>query len=141
MLRPNHPYLTWHLDVDSNGADVASGINLGSVHPFTFYVSWVQNDVNQFGLYLLCLVPLANEMTGITAFLCMLVLWSTLSTLLVAVLFRTSPLTRMANLSRHNTQQERTDFSNAFLMPTKTRPTCSHCTLCPQHCCQVDTQF
>lgn len=61
MLRPNHPYLTWHLDVDSNGADVASGINLGSVHPFTFYVSWVQNDVNQFGLYLLCLVPLAIE--------------------------------------------------------------------------------
>ena len=60
MLRPNHPYLTWHLDVDSNGADVASGINLGSVHPFTFYVSWVQNDVNQFGLYLLCLVRLAH---------------------------------------------------------------------------------
>jgi len=51
----------WRCHVDSNGADVASGINLGSVHPFTFYVSWVQNDVNQFGLYLLCLVPLAIE--------------------------------------------------------------------------------
>ena len=38
---------------------VARGRYLGSVHPFTFYVSWVQNDVNQFGLYLLCLVPLA----------------------------------------------------------------------------------
>ena len=32
-----------------------------SVHPFTFYVSWVQNDVNQFGLYLLCLVPLHHS--------------------------------------------------------------------------------
>jgi len=24
----------------------------GSVHPYVKYVSWVQNDVNQFGLYL-----------------------------------------------------------------------------------------
>jgi len=39
-------------DVDLSGADVAGGINFGSVHPFVFYMSWVQNDVNQFGLYL-----------------------------------------------------------------------------------------
>jgi len=44
---------TWHLDVDLDGAGAAGGGSFGSVHPFFFYMSWVQNDVSQFGLYLL----------------------------------------------------------------------------------------
>jgi len=60
---------------------------------------------------------ISGLVTGITAFLCMLVLWSTLSTLLVAVLFRTSPLTRMANLYRHSIAEaddkQRTGFEMA----------------------------
>ena len=41
-----------HLDVGLSFPNEKQSIWSGSAHPITRYVSWVQNDVNQFGLYL-----------------------------------------------------------------------------------------
>jgi len=41
-----------HLDVGLSFPNGKQSIWSGSAHPITRYVSWVQNDVNQFGLYL-----------------------------------------------------------------------------------------
>jgi len=42
----------WHLDVGSNHSTSVTGRLFRRAHPRTIYASWVQNDVNQFGLYL-----------------------------------------------------------------------------------------
>ena len=42
----------WHLDVGLSCPKYGVSIIGGSAHPNTRYVSWVQNDVNQFGFYL-----------------------------------------------------------------------------------------
>ena len=41
-----------HLDVGLSFPNENKSTRSGSAHPTTRYVSWVQNDVNQFGLYL-----------------------------------------------------------------------------------------
>ena len=44
--------MVWHLDVGLSFPKSVGSLIGGSAHPITRYVSWVQNDVNQFGLYL-----------------------------------------------------------------------------------------
>ena len=47
------PVFKWYLnDLKINLPNEKQSIRSGSAHPITRYVSWVQNDVNQFGLYL-----------------------------------------------------------------------------------------
>jgi hypothetical protein len=41
-----------HLDVGLSSPKSVDGIIGGSAHPIRRYMSWVKNDVNQFGLYL-----------------------------------------------------------------------------------------
>jgi len=43
----------WHLDVGLLSPKSVASLFGRSVHPLILYVSWVQNDGNQFGLYLL----------------------------------------------------------------------------------------
>jgi len=45
----------WHLDVDSSHPDAEKGIKGLAVRQLKRNVSWVQNAVKQFGLYLLLL--------------------------------------------------------------------------------------
>ncbi len=45
--------MLWHLDVGLSHTKICIRIPFGSAHPWLRYVSWVKNDVNQFGRYLL----------------------------------------------------------------------------------------
>jgi len=42
----------WHLDVGLSVTNICNRFISMSAHHIISYVSWVQNDVNQFGLYL-----------------------------------------------------------------------------------------
>lgn len=52
----------WHLDVDSSHPDAEKGIKGLAVRQLKRNVSWVQNAVKQFGLYLLLLSKIRKDL-------------------------------------------------------------------------------